>query len=362
MASDATATKNGKPASETARVEFPKHTLEDSLSVPEALQQNGGQPLPAIEMATALGRSPGSGRFRVQTAASSMYGLTGGSYRTQFAMSELGRAILEPTTSEERGASLVEAALRPDLFRRIYDYYRGKKFPQPEFFKNTVVREFNVAPEQAEKCVEVFTRNMRFVGLIKATPGGEWLAQHTADAEPKPSNGVAETVNAETESGDDDLRPEPESPSRTPTGPASRRPRPARMFVGHGSNNKPLEQLTRTLDNLGIPYAVADDEPNMNRPISKKVRDTMDRCGSAILIFSADDEYFDKDGKSVWKASENVANELGAAAALYDDRVIVFKERSVQLASNYSGIGYIEFEKDKLDAKVNELLRELVAL
>jgi hypothetical protein len=46
---------------------------------------------------------------------------------------------------------------------------------------------------------------------------------------------------------------------------------------------------------------------------------------------------------------------------MYDDRIILFKEESVQLASNYSGIGYITFDKDALDAKVNDLLRDLVA-
>ena len=113
---------------------------------------------------------------------------------------------------------------------------------------------------------------------------------------------------------------------------------------------------------MGIPYQVAEDEATAGRPISKKVRDTMEGCGAGILIFSADMEYFDKDRNSVWRPSENVSHELGAAAVMYDDRIILFKEDDVTLASNFSGIGYITFEKDKLDAKTNELLRELVAL
>ncbi|WP_157887552.1 hypothetical protein [Frondihabitans sp. PAMC 28766] len=40
----------------------------------------------------------------------------------------------------------------------------------------------------------------------------------------------------------------------------------------------------------------------------------------------------------------------------------MFKEESIKLASNFSGTGYISFEKDKLDAKTNELLRELIAM
>src|SRR3954467_8706995 len=109
---------NGKPegGSSISRADFPKHPLEEALVVPEALQRNGGQPLSAIDMATALGRSPGSGRFRVLTAASSGYGLTGGGYKSQFTMAPLGRAIIEPTSPDERARSLVSAALHPKLF------------------------------------------------------------------------------------------------------------------------------------------------------------------------------------------------------------------------------------------------------
>jgi hypothetical protein len=88
----------------------------------------------------------------------------------------------------------------------------------------------------------------------------------------------------------------------------------------------------------------------------------MEECGAGILIFSADEELFNADQEPVWKNSENVSHELGAAAVMYDDRIIIFKEDSVALASNYESIGYIEFEKDKLDAKLADLLTELVAL
>ncbi|HEV7806125.1 MAG TPA: hypothetical protein VGO80_09915 [Solirubrobacteraceae bacterium] len=47
---------------------------------------------------------------------------------------------------------------------------------------------------------------------------------------------------------------------------------------------------------------------------------------------------------------------------MYDNRIILFKEEGVDLASNYSGIEYIPFAKDNLDAKVNDLLRELFAM
>jgi predicted nucleotide-binding protein len=354
-------TKNPKPAPAGQR--FPKYPLEQEIAVPTALQRNGGNPIDGITMATALGVSPGSSRLREHTGAASAYGLTGGSYKTLVTLSDTGKAIVSPTSPDERPRALVTAALTPTLFRRIFDYYKGKKFPERQFFINTVTREFGVDAAQAGACVDVFTANMAFVGLVRDTPGGDWLAGEAVpqDATTTLSSGEVQAAEALAEVAAEEIEPDVADVGAEDGVVAKRPARPNRIFIGHGRNHKPLDQLTKTLDTMGIPYAVAEDEPNAGRPISRKVRDTMDSCGAAILIFSADREYRDKDGEPVWLSSENVSHELGAASIMYDDRIIIFKEESVELASNYSGIGYITFEKNKLDAKVNDLLRELVA-
>lgn len=344
--------------------EFPKATLETALAYPNAIVRAGGRPIDAVDMAAALEISPGSSNLRTLGSASSAYGLTGGSYKTAFSMATLGEAITSPTSPEEREAALVKAALHPELFNRLFEAYKGKKFPERQFLVSALKRNFDVAENQAEACADIFTKNMQFVGLMRETKGGPWL-----------TSGIP-TPGANSTDADAGMDPDEESGSEVEqpiTIPASaltgagastttRSKRPNKLFIGHGRNKKPLEQLTKTLRDLGIPHIFAEDEPNSGRPISQKVRDTMEQCGAAILIFSADVEYFDKDGRSIWRPSENVDHELGAAAVMYDDRVILFKEESISLASNFSGIGYIPFEKDKLDAKTNELLRELIAL
>jgi predicted nucleotide-binding protein len=132
------------------------------------------------------------------------------------------------------------------------------------------------------------------------------------------------------------------------------------IFIGHGKNRKPLEQLEKILQQFKIPFRVAIDEPNLGRPIGSKVRDLMKACNCAILIFTADEEFRDKDGNVVWRPSENVAHELGAAGYLYDNRIVILKEADVSLPSNFRDIGYISFEKDKLEAKAFEVLKELI--
>jgi len=132
------------------------------------------------------------------------------------------------------------------------------------------------------------------------------------------------------------------------------------IFVAHGKNKKPLEQLKKILGKFSIPHHVAADEPNLGRPISQKVKEIMQSCNCAILIFSADEEFQTKKGEIIWRPSENVVHELGAASYLYGQRVVIMKEDRVTLPSNFHDIGYIPFEKDNLESKTMEILAELI--
>lgn len=132
------------------------------------------------------------------------------------------------------------------------------------------------------------------------------------------------------------------------------------IFVGHGKNKKPLEQLKRILEQFKIPFRVATEEPNLGRPIGSKVREVMESCNCAIMIFTADEEFRDPDGKEIWRPSENVVYELGAAGFLYGSRIVIMKEEEVAFPANFQDLGYISFSKDQLEAKAMEVLKELI--
>ena len=86
----------------------------------------------------------------------------------------------------------------------------------------------------------------------------------------------------------------------------------------------------------------------------------MQACNCAILIFTADEEFKDKDGNTIWRPSENVVYELGASGYLYESRIVIMKEDTVTFPSNFRDIGYISFANDQLEAKAMEILRELI--
>ena len=308
--------------------DFPKHTLEDALRVPRALaEKHSSQPLPPTETAIAIGLSPGSSEFRTLLSSSIKYGLTTGSYNQErVSLTDLGRRIVEPISEEDRRQALNEAALSPSTFRSVFEYLRGKKLPEDVFFQNTVAREFQVPREHAAVCVSVFITNVKFVGMVKEASTGLWLSTEMPrvvlpvtnkpdqdDAGDEPT--LTTTIGDEGSESLPDARPQPK-PSNG-------------IFIGHGANKQPLEQLKNLLSQYKIPYHVAVEEPNEFRPISQKVADIMKQCGAAILIFTADTEFKDAAGNSVWKPSENVVYELGAASVLYGNRIVIFKEKSV---------------------------------
>jgi predicted nucleotide-binding protein with TIR-like domain len=366
---------NGKPPEGAApasmkgharpSTQYPKFTLEEALAVPRAIEDNNaGQPLPPTETAIAMGLSPGNSRFQSLLSASLRYGFSTGNYKSgKIVLSELAGEIVTPVSEEQAAEALVQAALTPPTFKTAYDFFKGKKLPEGDFYVNTFVREFGVPKEDAKRCADIFRANMEYVGLAKQAVSGLWLSTEIPTMLPK------QTETGETDPGigemESSLGVGSSAPEVPPTVPptmtlVTHEPVPPKaIFVGHGKDKSALTQLTKILDELGLPYKVAEYEANAGRPISQKVADLMGECGAAILLFTADRELRDIDGNPVWMSSHNVAHELGAASVLYKGRIVLFKEAGVDLASNYSGIGYIEFEKGKLSAHAMDLFREI---
>ncbi len=201
--------------------------------------------------------------------------------------------------------------------------------------------------------------NAESVGFLKPIKDKTYV-DLAGTAPPHPAETPApEASEAVNEDRAEDTRPSPGGQDEGDP-PAQAGSRPNAIFLGHGKNRKPLEQLIKILDEYGIPYKEAIAEPNAGRPIPAKVAETMRECGAAVLIFTGDEEFRDAAGTTVWRPSENVAHELGAASVLYDNRIIIFKEEGLTLGSNFSSIGYISFGKDKLSDKGMDLFRELV--
>jgi len=334
---------------------FPARTLEAALQIPRAIQDaNNGQPMNQALLAQAIKRTHGSSEFKLLLGSSLKYGLTAGNEKSSvIALGPLGESVVKPRDSSEYANALKTAALQPELFRRIYEYYNDGKLPQGAFFYNVLERNFSVPRDRCAECADLLVQNGQYAGIVEERKGVLYV-RLGPQAIGGPQLDEIPVEEGEAAEGESEL---PSAPlvDRQPVGERY-------IFVAHGKNRKPLEQLEKVLKQFGIPYKVAVEEPQMARPISVKVAQTMRDCHSAILIFTGDEEYKTLDDQTVRRPSENVIYELGAASILYDNRIVVFKEDSLDFPTDFRDIGYISFEKDRLDAKGVELIQELIAL
>jgi hypothetical protein len=336
--------------------DFPKLTLKEAVSVPAALDRNGGRPMPPLETAMAMGLSPGSSLFRSLLSTSIKYGLTKGTEKATYVeLLPAGGSLNAPKSPEERARTLVEAALHPPKFAAIFEHYKNSKFPEGEFFANTIVRQFGIPKEHATKCAEVFRANMEFVGLLRETAGGTWLA---ADADPtavamhasppQPISDPADITDgpvsplgtAEPLPGDG-----AELPATIPLEPAVNH----RVFITHARNMKIVDQVKELLVYGKFEPIVAVEKPSTSKPVPDKVLDEMRACGAAVIHVEGERVLLDEKGEEQTVINPNVLIEIGAAMALYGRNFILLVERGIQLPSNLQGLYEVRYEGDGLD-------------
>lgn len=354
-----------QPASKRTKIsqgDIPSYSLEKALRVPQAIANNyASQPTRPIDVATALDFQPSSGGFRGYVGASIGYGLTdGGANAPAISLTALGRRVVIPTEEGDDRVAQREAALKPTIARQFYGKYDGSPLP-PKTIAQNVLATMSVPNDRTATVYDLLIENARFVGFLKAIGNKEYIDTGS----PVSPAGSSSAGSPPVEEPSDPVSVEPVVPAEQVTPPHEPEVPPANrnaIFVGHGGNRKPADQLVKILNEYGIPHKLAVEEANRARPIPQKVADTMRECGAAILVFTADKEYFDADHNSIWRPSENVSHELGAASVLYGERIVVFKEAGIDLPSNFSSVGYIEFEKDKLSDKGIDLFRELVTM
>jgi predicted nucleotide-binding protein with TIR-like domain len=351
----------------------PPAPLQQALALARGISEfNGGRPMNRILLAEALGVSPSSSAFRESIMASYRYGLTEGNYRSEtIALTPIGTSATRPRDDNERVTAEREAFRHVPVFAQLLDHFANSKLPEAQFLKNTLERPpFSIEPDWSEEVATIFERNAREVGYLRNMSGGSYLVLDAgtapvADVREEEEHVVPEEI---------DERPTLLSATVSTTPPAQQpgppsvmeptpdRPQPMQVFVAHGKNLKPLEQLRKILNEWQVPFVVAVDEANVGRPIPEKVADLMKSCSAGIFIFSADEEFTDASGEKIFRPSQNVIYELGAAGLLYGRKIVVFKESDVTFPSDFSDLGWIQFDRDALDAKAMDLLRELIAL
>jgi len=178
---------------------FPKHTLEEAIQVAKAIEEkNGGNPMRADILVKAVGfQIPTDWRFLDLLKAANIYGLVTGSGGTAtVSLEKIGQDIVAPSSPQQRRDALLKAFRNVEDFRRVDEFYKGKRIPEDEYFINTLTREFNIPRDRADKFIEVFTRNLQFLRAFDAQSSAE-ARPTTAEVEAgiPPDEGLVRTAS-----------------------------------------------------------------------------------------------------------------------------------------------------------------------
>ena len=270
----------GQKRAKVSQTEFPNITLEQAMRIAQAIWDNfAGKGAAPHNIAMAIDLSPTSGGWRNLCGSSIAYGLTEGGYNAnQITLTELGRRIVAPIKEGDDEAARVDAVLQPRLEREFFQKYNKAKLPKDEIGQNVLV-SMGLPKERVVQAFNILKENGAFTGIIRETKTGPFVVVD----EPLPgADGQAPIVADEDPSNDGEAFHDA-GPGRSEL-PASVVPKPGgpkQLFVAHGKNHKPLEDLKKILNEFKIPYKVAIDEPNKGRPISGKVV-----LGKGLPVFS----------------------------------------------------------------------------
>jgi predicted nucleotide-binding protein len=351
---------------------FPAHSLEKALIIINAIVDKGGsKQMDRLLVADAIGRTPSSSEYKRLLSSSRAYGLTTGTEKADYvAPTELGLKIAKPMRPEEALHGKVAACLNVEVLAKVWRQFNKQKLPDAKFLKNTLERTYGLESEQADEFAALIVDNAKYCGILQDISGSKYIrmeepslaAVTDSRGEQIPANDVDE------DDGNDNVTtfesaPQFSSPPSTPP-PAAVVEKKPKLFLAHGKNTKPLEELKKILDGFGIQYVVAVDEPHAGRPISSKVAQLMNECTAGIFIFTKDELFFRQQPKGemteTWRPSENVIYELGAAGILWEKKIIILREDGVNFPSDFSDLGYITFKEGDISAKAMEIMKELI--
>lgn len=191
-------------------IQFPYSDLGDALAVAKAMMAHGGVPLSRDQLAAAMNQAPSSGNFGNKVGTARTFGVIKTVGRT-YELTELGFEIVD---EQRQQAAMARAFLNVELYKKVYDEFRGKLLPPRPFGLEAAFVSFGVAPKQKDKARQAFDRSARMAGFFPN--GNEDRLVMPIAIMPAP-NVRADSDTVETTETPDQV---PSAPIQAPSGPA----------------------------------------------------------------------------------------------------------------------------------------------
>lgn len=332
---------------------MPSHSLEETLVVPRAIWDNlAGKPSSPLQVCTALDMSPTSSKFRDLSGAAIAYGLTSGGWNAKsISLEPLGKRAVAPTEEGDDICAIREAVMKPSILKRFFEYYDGKKFPKDVIAENMLI-EWGVPKDRASKVLALIKDNGYFAGILIDIKGSQYidcsgLTGERQKAEENPTESFEDTEELPQELLDKlDITPKTEIPTKPVETNVTKN---NKVFISHGKNRAMVENLKELLTFGSFEPVVSMERETTAIPVPEKVFSDMRECYAGIIHIEGERALIDANGNACKMLNENVLIEIGAAIALYGNRIILLCQKGISLPSNLQGLYRCDYEGDKLD-------------
>jgi hypothetical protein len=171
---------NGAKSARKPRKErkFPARTFPEALGIAEAIQKYAaGQKVRRLTLFEKLDQSPDSSESKRLITASGQYGLTKGSYASEYL--ELTPEGKEATGEDVAPAKQLDTRFNLAIknhapFAFLYEKIKGNKMPAKEVMSDHL-SEADVEEDEKAECIDTFILNAKFLGLLRTIAGSERL-------------------------------------------------------------------------------------------------------------------------------------------------------------------------------------------
>ncbi|MGI8735651.1 MAG: hypothetical protein ACR2LM_20400 [Pyrinomonadaceae bacterium] len=155
---------------------FPANTFQEAITLADAIQKYAaGQKVRRLTLFEKLDQSPDSNETRRLITSSGQYGLTKGSYTAEYLelTPEGNDSSNEELPKGKQLSARFELALnRIAPFKFLYEKLKGNKIPAKEVLAD-YLSEAQIEDDQKAECIDTFTLNAKFLGLLRTIAGSE---------------------------------------------------------------------------------------------------------------------------------------------------------------------------------------------
>jgi hypothetical protein len=186
------------------RKPYPTMTFERVLDLPKAINEYGVEErIRRLTLFEHMGRSPGSSSTRTLITTSARYGLTTGSYQSEFLeLTEAGKHIA--TEDHRNNAATLrmvynQAIAITPAFDSVFNRLENGRKRSLQVLQDLLAQE-DIDEADCEEAATVFIDNIRYIGLIREQSGSDYIIplEQLLEELPGAAEDESEAVSVET--------------------------------------------------------------------------------------------------------------------------------------------------------------------